>query len=61
MVHMIIQGSLSYLALEFVFPGMKPRKSPLRIDYWLRVVPCGVATALDIGLSNSSMKVTLQV
>jgi solute carrier family 35 protein C2 len=54
---MIIQGLMSYLALEFVFPSMKSKSVPLRQDYWFRVVPCGVATALDIGLSNSSMKV----
>jgi hypothetical protein len=57
MIHMIIQGGMSFIVLKYLFPSLKPARLPSRADYLYRVVPCGIATALDIGLSNSSMKV----
>ncbi|KAJ3370308.1 Nucleolar complex protein 3 [Kappamyces sp. JEL0680] len=56
MIHMVIQGSLSYASLIYLFPSLRPKKAPSREDYFWRVVPCGIATGLDIGLSNSSLK-----
>ena len=57
MIHMIVQGSFSYLSILFIWPRYRPSKAPSIRDFCLKVVPCGVATALDLGLSNASMKV----
>lgn len=55
MIHMLLQYLFAHLCLRFVFPSLKPTKHPTRNDYMYRIVPCSVATALDIGLSNSSL------
>ncbi|KAI5481797.1 nucleotide-sugar transporter [Pseudohyphozyma bogoriensis] len=39
-----------------IFPGLKPSTKPKLNDYGSKVVPCGVATGLDIGLSNLSLR-----
>lgn len=59
--HMMMQFVLSSIALK-LFPQFIPRKPngtpsrPSGIDWASKVVPCALATALDIGLSNTSLK-----
>lgn len=59
--HMLMQFVLSSTAMR-TFPALIPRKpngSPSRPsgkDWLSKVVPCALATALDIGLSNTSLK-----
>ncbi|KAJ3209344.1 Triose-phosphate Transporter [Dinochytrium kinnereticum] len=55
-IHMVLQYGLSFGAVSWVWPRMRPKKFPPVRDYLLRVLPCGVATGLDIGLSNSSLE-----
>ncbi|TPX71099.1 hypothetical protein SpCBS45565_g01327 [Spizellomyces sp. 'palustris'] len=57
MIHMIMQFSLSGVAVAFIWPRMRPARHPAVKDYFTKVLPCGVATGMDIGLSNSSLKV----
>jgi solute carrier family 35, member C2 len=54
---MSMQFGLAYFCLEYIFPALKPNRYPTRQDYLTGLVPCGVATAMDIGLSNLSLKV----
>lgn len=70
-VHMIVQFSLASLTLYFI-PSLRPenahrsdlgqsRHEPDRpimskMFYFTRIAPCGVATGLDIGLGNTSLK-----
>ncbi|KAK0550325.1 hypothetical protein OC846_003710 [Tilletia horrida] len=60
--HMIVQAVLSSLALcifERQLVAKRPngrRERPSLMDWTTKVVPCGLATALDIGLSNLSLK-----
>ncbi|KAI8898098.1 triose-phosphate transporter family-domain-containing protein [Globomyces pollinis-pini] len=56
MIHMTMQFILSYGSLQFILPKLKPTRYPTKFDYFFKVVPCGLATGLDIGLSNSSLK-----
>ncbi|KAI9331950.1 triose-phosphate transporter family-domain-containing protein, partial [Obelidium mucronatum] len=56
-IHMVMQFILSAICVTFIWPSMRPSRLPTIYDYMLKVVPCGVATGLDIGLSNSSLKV----
>ncbi|KAL2757580.1 hypothetical protein ACRALDRAFT_2098623 [Sodiomyces alcalophilus JCM 7366] len=65
--HMLVQFSLAGLVLYFV-PSLRPKNatrssdtgpegSPMSLWFYLtRVGPCGTATGLDIGLSNTSLK-----
>ncbi|SNX86675.1 related to YMD8 - putative nucleotide sugar transporter [Melanopsichium pennsylvanicum] len=59
--HMLMQFILSSFAMK-IFPNLVPRKPngstsrPSGIDWASKVVPCALATALDIGLSNTSLK-----
>ncbi|KAJ3037533.1 Triose-phosphate Transporter [Rhizophlyctis rosea] len=39
------------------WPEMRPTRRPKAYDYFTKVFPCGVATGMDIGLGNSSLKV----
>ncbi|KAJ3284358.1 Triose-phosphate Transporter [Rhizoclosmatium sp. JEL0117] len=57
MIHMVMQFLLSGFCLTFLWPSMRPTHLPSTRDYLLKVLPCGIATGLDIGLSNSSLKV----
>lgn len=59
MIHTIIQFVLSTLSVILLFPKMKPKQLPKIKDYMVKVFPCGLATGMDIGLSNSSLKVIL--
>ncbi|KAL1924649.1 uncharacterized protein VTP21DRAFT_4303 [Calcarisporiella thermophila] len=53
--HMLVQFTFSGLTL-LSLPRLKPKRRPKGKDYLTKVLPCGVATSLDIGLSNSSLK-----
>lgn len=59
--HMLMQFVLSSSAMK-LFPQLVPRRPngttshPSGIDWATKVVPCALATALDIGLSNTSLK-----
>ncbi|KAH9920106.1 triose-phosphate transporter family-domain-containing protein [Fomitopsis serialis] len=55
-LHMAVQFLLATL-LRTCWPLLfRPQHSPNRADYLRRAVPTGVATSLDIGLSNLSLK-----
>ncbi|KAJ2460478.1 hypothetical protein GGF42_000821 [Coemansia sp. RSA 2424] len=54
-IHMIVQYTLATTCL-WLYPGLRPSQSPTWGMYLTRVVPCGVASALDIGLSNISLR-----
>ncbi|KAJ1568817.1 Triose-phosphate Transporter [Nowakowskiella sp. JEL0078] len=58
-IHMLIQWLIAYLSVIYIWPELRPTKSPSRKDYFRKVLPCGFATGLDIGLSNSSLKFVL--
>ncbi|TNY17456.1 triose-phosphate transporter family-domain-containing protein [Rhodotorula diobovata] len=54
-VHMLVQWCLSALTLS-VFRSLRPQTKPRSRDYATKVAPCGMATGLDIGLSNLSLR-----
>ncbi|KAL0146246.1 triose-phosphate transporter family-domain-containing protein [Mucor lusitanicus] len=54
-VHMIVQFVFSGTSL-LVVPKLRPTKRPSVSDYIYKVLPCALATSLDIGLSNLSLK-----
>ncbi|KAJ1750132.1 hypothetical protein LPJ78_002204 [Coemansia sp. RSA 989] len=54
-VHMLVQYLLAGIAL-WAFPKFKPTQTPTWSAYLTRAVPCGVAYALDTGLSNVSLR-----
>ncbi|GAA5903519.1 hypothetical protein JCM5296_006847 [Sporobolomyces johnsonii] len=54
-IHMLVQWTLAALTLA-VFPRLRPKARPLANDYVTKVAPCGMATGLDIGLSNLSLR-----
>ncbi|KAL4820414.1 triose-phosphate transporter family-domain-containing protein [Aspergillus spinulosporus] len=66
-LHMLVQFTLSSLILFFV-PSLRPQPTPspspdveakpvlTQFFYLTRLVPCGAATSLDIGLGNMSLK-----
>ncbi|KAL4784325.1 triose-phosphate transporter family-domain-containing protein [Aspergillus varians] len=69
-LHMLVQFTLSCLILFFV-PSLRPKPPPApsgslessepgpvltKFFYLTRLVPCGTATSLDIGLGNMSLK-----
>ncbi|KAF9177978.1 Triose-phosphate Transporter [Haplosporangium sp. Z 11] len=53
-LHMVAQFALSSLTLTLI-PNLRPRKAPSVKDFG-HIMPCAVASGLDIGLSNSSLK-----
>ncbi|KAI9358307.1 triose-phosphate transporter family-domain-containing protein [Zopfochytrium polystomum] len=55
-VHMCVQFACAAAALRWVRPDWRPKRLPEPRDYFARIVPCGVATGLDIGLSNASLE-----
>jgi solute carrier family 35 protein C2 len=57
MIHMIMQSLLSAITIYQFWPAMKPNRIPNKRQYLFHIVPCGLTTALDIGLSNSSLRV----
>lgn len=66
-MHMVVQFTLSSLIL-YAIPSLRPRHPPsslataentpvlTKFFYLTRLVPCAVATSLDIGLGNMSLK-----
>ncbi|EEA26174.1 hypothetical protein TMatcc_005578 [Talaromyces marneffei ATCC 18224] len=64
-LHMLVQLLLAALILFFV-PSLRPKQQPgsssksepimTKSFYLTRLVPCGTATSLDIGLGNMSLK-----
>jgi solute carrier family 35 protein C2 len=64
-LHMLVQLLLAALILYLV-PSLRPKKPPstssqsepimTKSFYLTRLVPCGTATSLDIGLGNMSLK-----
>ncbi|KAL4867260.1 hypothetical protein BDV12DRAFT_171588 [Aspergillus spectabilis] len=67
-LHMAVQFTLSSLLLFFI-PSLRPQPVPstsgdpseprpilTKLFYLTRLVPCGTATSLDIGLGNMSLK-----
>ncbi|KAF4563432.1 Triose-phosphate Transporter [Pleurotus pulmonarius] len=55
-LHMFVQFALAAL-LRLFWPGrFRPPRSPSRADYGKKAVPTAIATSLDIGLSNLSLK-----
>ncbi|PCH00284.1 protein of unknown function DUF250 [Penicillium occitanis (nom. inval.)] len=61
-LHMLVQLLLAALILYFV-PSLRPKQLPNSSEpimtksfYLTRLVPCGTATSLDIGLGNMSLK-----
>eukprot|EP00252_Welwitschia_mirabilis_P009445 TRINITY_DN22024_c0_g1_i2.p1 TRINITY_DN22024_c0_g1~~TRINITY_DN22024_c0_g1_i2.p1 ORF type:complete len:490 (-),score=74.92 TRINITY_DN22024_c0_g1_i2:384-1853(-) len=53
-IHFSMQGIVSSLVLRFWYPNMRPCYMEWK-DYFFRVVPTAVATALDVDLSNASL------
>ncbi|GAA5906743.1 uncharacterized protein JCM6883_005675 [Sporobolomyces salmoneus] len=54
-IHMLVQWLLAALVLS-IFPRLRPSTRPAGHDYATKVAPCGMATGLDIGLSNLSLR-----
>ncbi|KAF9568112.1 Triose-phosphate Transporter [Mortierella alpina] len=54
-LHMVAQFLLSSLTLA-ALPALRPKATPAAKDFGTKIVPCAVASGLDIGLSNSSLK-----
>ncbi|KAF9453930.1 TPT-domain-containing protein [Macrolepiota fuliginosa MF-IS2] len=55
-MHMFVQFALAAF-LRFTWPAhFRPARVPTREDYGKKAVPTAVATGLDIGLSNLSLK-----
>ncbi|KAF8909862.1 triose-phosphate transporter family-domain-containing protein [Mucidula mucida] len=55
-LHMFVQFILAAV-LRIVWPKhFRPERSPPRVEYGKKVVPTALATCLDIGLSNLSLK-----
>ncbi|KAF9928160.1 Triose-phosphate Transporter [Linnemannia zychae] len=60
--HRILQPSvpvmgffLSSLTLLLI-PSLRPKSAPSAWDFGAKIMPCAVASGLDVGLSNSSLK-----
>ncbi|PLB41182.1 putative nucleotide-sugar transporter [Aspergillus candidus] len=65
-LHMLVQFTLASTLL-WIFPSLRPKAPPppdgaepepllTKLFYFTRLVPCGTATSLDIGLGNMSLK-----
>ncbi|KAG0209413.1 Triose-phosphate Transporter [Mortierella sp. NVP41] len=54
-LHMVAQFTLSSITLTLL-PALRPKAAPSPKDFGTKIVPCAVASGLDIGLSNSSLK-----
>ncbi|KAH9813063.1 triose-phosphate transporter family-domain-containing protein [Melampsora americana] len=53
--HMLIQFILASLSLA-TFTSIRPTNRPSIRNYTSKAAPCGIASGLDIGLSNTSLK-----
>ncbi|KAG0014249.1 Triose-phosphate Transporter [Entomortierella chlamydospora] len=54
-LHMIAQFVLSSLTLTLI-PSLRPSSAPTPKDFGTKIMPCAVASGLDVGLSNNSLK-----
>ncbi|KAI9321071.1 triose-phosphate transporter family-domain-containing protein [Dichotomocladium elegans] len=54
-IHMVVQFIFAGLSLLLI-PKLRPTNRPSFKDYVYKVFPCALATSLDIGLSNLSLK-----
>lgn len=54
-LHMVAQFVLSSLTLTLM-PSLRPNAAPSAKDFGTKIMPCAVASGLDVGLSNSSLK-----
>ncbi|PIA15896.1 TPT-domain-containing protein, partial [Coemansia reversa NRRL 1564] len=54
-IHMLVQYILATLCLR-LFPTLRPLHAPSWHAYITCAVPCGIASALDVGLSNISLR-----
>ena len=55
----LMHFSISSILLVYFIPSITPSTRPMKSDFWKRILPCALTTGLDIGLSNSSLKVIL--
>ncbi|KAJ7072553.1 TPT-domain-containing protein [Mycena amicta] len=55
-LHFFVQFILAFLLRTFWPKRFRPSQSPALADYGKKAVPTAVATALDVGLSNLSLK-----
>ncbi|KAI0344530.1 TPT-domain-containing protein [Trametopsis cervina] len=55
-MHMFVQFALAALARAIWPHRFRPEQSPNKKDYMTKVLPTGLATGMDIGLSNLSLK-----
>ncbi|BBN15290.1 solute carrier family 35, member C2 [Marchantia polymorpha subsp. ruderalis] len=54
-IHFLMQAVISTVIIRFIKPSLLPTFNMSWKDYFLRVVPTAVATALDINLTNMSL------
>lgn len=54
-LHMVAQFALSSLTLSLI-PSLRPSSAPSAKDFGTKIMPCAVASGLDVGLSNNSLK-----
>lgn len=54
-IHFALQAIISSLALRFCCPSMRPTSHISWKEYFVRVVPTAISTALDIDLTNASL------
>ncbi|KAI8141339.1 triose-phosphate transporter family-domain-containing protein [Fennellomyces sp. T-0311] len=54
-IHMVVQFIFAGLSILLV-PRLRPNTRPTVKEYIFKVLPCALATSLDIGLSNLSLK-----
>ncbi|KAI5117229.1 hypothetical protein M0805_001587 [Coniferiporia weirii] len=57
MLHMFVQFALAALVRNVWSRKFRPLHNPSKKDYGQKVIPTAVATGLDIGLSNLSLKI----
>ncbi|KAI7872480.1 triose-phosphate transporter family-domain-containing protein [Spinellus fusiger] len=54
-MHMVVQSVFAGVTLLMV-PSLQAKKTPTSREYIFKIFPCAMATSLDIGLSNLSLK-----
>ncbi|KAJ9101762.1 hypothetical protein QFC21_003101 [Naganishia friedmannii] len=55
-IHMVVQFTLATIVRQVWSDRFKPKETPGREDYIKGIIPTAVATGMDIGLSNLSLK-----
>ncbi|KTW30170.1 hypothetical protein T552_00647 [Pneumocystis carinii B80] len=55
-IHIVIEYFFSIIIMK-LFPQFQPPSNSFEMkDYLTKIIPCGVATSLEIGFSNASLK-----